>query len=41
MILPIFLKTIGGIEYVHQPLLSPTDTMFKAYKKEKGRLERQ
>jgi len=34
--LAYFLKKIGGIEYVHQPLLAPTDAMLKAYKKEKG-----
>ncbi len=34
--LAYFLKTIGGIEYAHQPLLAPTDTMLKAYKKGKG-----
>src|SRR5215471_4873216 len=34
--LAYFLKKIGGIQYVHQPLLAPTDQMLKAYKKEKG-----
>ncbi|MCA9473973.1 MAG: DUF488 domain-containing protein [Nitrospira sp.] len=34
--LAYFLKEIGGIEYVHQPLLAPTDPMLKAFKKEKG-----
>lgn len=34
--LAYFLKKIGGIQYVHQPLLAPTDAMLKAYKKEKG-----
>ncbi|MEZ5860893.1 MAG: hypothetical protein R3D28_18285 [Geminicoccaceae bacterium] len=34
--LAYFLMKIGGIEYVHQPLLAPTDPMLKAYKKEKG-----
>lgn len=34
--LAYFLKKIGGIQYVHQPLLAPTDTMLKAFKKEKG-----
>jgi uncharacterized protein (DUF488 family) len=34
--LAYFLKKIGGIEYVHQPLLAPTDAMLKAYKNEKG-----
>ncbi|RWP48988.1 DUF488 family protein [Mesorhizobium sp.] len=31
-----FLKKLGGIQYVHQPLLAPTDNILKAYKKEKG-----
>jgi uncharacterized protein (DUF488 family) len=34
--LAYFLKKIGSIQYVHQPLLAPTDAMLKAYKKEKG-----
>lgn len=34
--LAYFLKKIGDIQYVHQPLLAPTDSMLKAYKKEKG-----
>lgn len=34
--LAYFLKKIGGIEYVHQPMLAPTDLMLKAYKKKKG-----
>ncbi|MDX8440459.1 DUF488 family protein [Mesorhizobium australafricanum] len=34
--LAYFLKKIGGIQYVHQPLLAPTDIILKAYKKEKG-----
>ena len=34
--LAYFLRKIGGIQYVHQPLLAPTDEMLKAYKKEKG-----
>lgn len=34
--LAFFLKTIGGVRYVHQPLLAPTDEMLKAFKKEKG-----
>lgn len=34
--LSYFLKKIAGIGYVHQPLLAPTDTMLKQYKKEKG-----
>lgn len=34
--LAYFLKKIGNIKYVHQPLLAPTDNILKAYKKEKG-----
>jgi uncharacterized protein (DUF488 family) len=34
--LAYFLKKVGGIQYVHQPLLAPTDNILKAYKKEKG-----
>jgi uncharacterized protein (DUF488 family) len=34
--LAYFLKRIGGIQYVHQPLLAPSDPMLKAYKKDKG-----
>nr|WP_210202262.1 MULTISPECIES: DUF488 domain-containing protein [unclassified Mesorhizobium] len=34
--LAYFLKKIGGIQYVHQPILAPTDNILKAYKKEKG-----
>jgi uncharacterized protein (DUF488 family) len=34
--LAYFLKKIGGIEYVHQPLLAPTNPMLEAYKKRKG-----
>jgi uncharacterized protein (DUF488 family) len=34
--LAYFLKKICGIVYIHQPLLAPTDTMLKVYKKEKG-----
>ncbi len=34
--LAYFLKKIGEIQYMHQPLLAPTDAMLKAYKKEKG-----
>lgn len=34
--LAYFLKKIGEIEYVHQPLLAPTDDMLKAYKKQRG-----
>jgi uncharacterized protein (DUF488 family) len=34
--LAYFLKKIGGIEYVHQPLLAPTEAMLKTYRKEKS-----
>jgi uncharacterized protein (DUF488 family) len=34
--LPFFLKEICGAEYVHQPLLAPTQDMLDAYKKRKG-----
>jgi uncharacterized protein (DUF488 family) len=34
--LSYFLKKIGDIKYLHQPLLAPTDSMLKAFKKEKG-----
>jgi uncharacterized protein (DUF488 family) len=34
--LSYFLKEICGVDYVHQPLLAPTDDMLKAYKRDKG-----
>jgi uncharacterized protein (DUF488 family) len=34
--LPYFLQSLGDIEYVHQPLLAPTESMLKAYKRDKG-----
>lgn len=34
--LAYFLKKLGSIRYVHQPLLAPTDDILKAFKKEKG-----
>lgn len=34
--LAYFLKRIGNIQYVHQPVLAPTEGMLKSYKKEKG-----
>src|SRR5271166_1954931 len=34
--LAFFLEKIGGIKYQHQPLLAPTDTILKAFKREKG-----
>ena len=30
-----FLKQLGGIDYVHEPLLAPTDAMLKTYRTEK------
>jgi uncharacterized protein (DUF488 family) len=34
--LAYFLWKIGDIQYVHEPLLAPTDPMLKAYKQEKA-----
>lgn len=34
--LAYFLRKIGGIGYVHEPLLAPTEAIMKAFKKEKG-----
>lgn len=34
--LQFFLGAIGGIDYVHEPLLAPTQAMLDAYKKNKG-----
>src|SRR5262245_41682740 len=34
--LQYLLRQLGGIEYVHEPLLAPTDAMLDAYKKKKG-----
>jgi len=34
--LAYFLKKVGDIQYVHEPRLAPTDSMLRAYKKEKG-----
>ena len=34
--LAYFLKKIGRIQYTHEPLLAPTDSMLKAFKKDKG-----
>jgi uncharacterized protein (DUF488 family) len=34
--LTYFLRAIGEIDYVHAPLLAPTDSMLKAFKKERG-----
>jgi uncharacterized protein (DUF488 family) len=34
--LAFFLEKIGGIKYQHQPILAPTDTMLKAFKRDKG-----
>jgi uncharacterized protein (DUF488 family) len=37
--LAYFLRQICGAEYVHQPLLAPTQDMLDAYKKHKGSWE--
>jgi uncharacterized protein (DUF488 family) len=34
--LAFFLNGLAKIQYVHQPILAPTDSMLKAFKKEKG-----
>ena len=34
--LAFFLEKVGNIKYQHQPLLAPTDTMLKAFKRDKG-----
>lgn len=34
--LAYFLRKIGGIDYVHQPLLAPTDEIMKGFKAKKG-----
>ncbi|MCA0000067.1 MULTISPECIES: DUF488 family protein [unclassified Mesorhizobium] len=34
--LAYFLRKIGGIQYVHQPMLAPTANILDAYRKEKG-----
>jgi uncharacterized protein (DUF488 family) len=34
--LAFFLMELCGIEYLHEPLLAPTEDMFNAYKKQKG-----
>ncbi|TPK88876.1 DUF488 domain-containing protein [Mesorhizobium sp. B2-4-12] len=34
--LAYLLKKIGDIQYIHQPMLAPTDNILKAYKKDKG-----
>src|SRR5260370_37379243 len=34
--LQFFLKEICGADYIHEPLLAPTQEMLDAYKKEKG-----
>ena len=37
MILAFFVKELCGADYVHEPLLVPTQAMLDAYKKAKGR----
>lgn len=34
--LGFFLKNLSGAEYVHEPILAPTDEMLTRYKKHKG-----
>jgi uncharacterized protein (DUF488 family) len=34
--LQFFLREICGAEYIHEPLLAPTQEMLDAYKKQKG-----
>lgn len=34
--LAYFLKEICGAQYVHQPLLAPTDDILKAFKRDRG-----
>lgn len=34
--LSYFLKEVCGVQYVHQPLLAPTDDILKAFKRDKG-----
>jgi uncharacterized protein (DUF488 family) len=34
--LPYFLKEICGVEYVHEPLLAPTQDILDRFKKQKG-----
>src|SRR5438132_9014030 len=34
--LPFFLKEICGAEYVHEPLLAPTQAILDSYKKQRG-----
>ena len=36
--LPYFLKELCGADYLHEPLLAPTQTMLDDYKKRKRRL---
>lgn len=37
--LPFFMKEICGAEYIHEPLLAPTQELLKEYKKKKGSWE--
>lgn len=37
--LPFFLKELCGAEYVHEPLLAPTQELFDNYKKNNGSWE--
>jgi uncharacterized protein YeaO (DUF488 family) len=37
--LPFFLREICDADYLHEPLLAPTQELLDAYKKQKGRWE--
>lgn len=37
--LKYFLRSIGGIDYIHEPLLAPTQDILDAFKKHKGSWE--
>ncbi|HEX5933795.1 MAG TPA: DUF488 domain-containing protein [Pseudorhizobium sp.] len=37
--LPFFLKKLCGADYVHEPLLAPTEDLMTAFKKKKGKWE--
>src|SRR5215471_13572146 len=37
--LKYFLREICGADYVHEPLLAPSEELFTAYRKEKGSWE--
>lgn len=37
--LAYFLKELCGVEYVHEPLLAPSEDLFRAYRRDKGSWE--